>query len=318
MEVPNSAAVAGVAAPGERSAFTRVEADRRVTMYLADRDVPEVVHRRLPLGRENRRSCPSYVRMASREPMKQDRKDRLDHGVPRNFFVYVALVLTAGFLCFSLLGYVAGYSDLSDGMKADARLFLKDICFALGTACVVSLVFGVLLELPVTSDFVARKLSDLIFGDEYLRRIRPSLPDLKKRIDRVLLGEEELASQHGLYNFMENRLEALYKSSVRRNMSSEIRCIEQESQLLWKHKTSYTYVHNRLDTIKAVIMSQRSLDIRKEWLPRNTEASVEAFNKIVSRLKVQIGPYEYESSDRPPHPQKDKQIDRRDAGKFDS
>ena len=234
-------------------------------------------------------------------PMRRERIDQTNARDPRSFFVYAVLLLIISFVALSLLGYMFGYSTLTNGMKDEARLFVKDILFAIATACIVSLIFGLLLELRATSDFIVRKLSDLIFGDEYLIQSRYSLPDLKKRIDRVLFGEAELASQHSLYNFMENRLEALYRASVRRNMSSEIRCIEQpnDDRLLWKRKTSYVYVRNRLDTNEAVIQSRRSMDIPTEWLPKDNATDDEkgvAFNKIVALLNVRVGIDEYEST----------------------
>src|SRR5438105_2577257 len=117
-----------------------------------------------------------------------------------------------------------------------------------------------MLLLPQTSDYVAEKLSDLMFGDKYLRRIANSLPIFRRRIDRVLFGEAEVASHQSLYNFMEGRLQTLYRASFRRNMNVEMRCTEEpDNFFLWRQKTSYTYVRNPLDPNPSVIKSKRTL-----------------------------------------------------------
>jgi hypothetical protein len=219
----------------------------------------------------------------------------------RHFFGYVAALLVALFILFCAVGYIIGYSPLFENLiHAEARLFIKDVLFAIGTACLISLLFGLLLELPETSDFVAKKLSDLIFGEEYLRRIAPSLPLVRRQIDRVLFGEAELASRYSLYNFMEDRLQDLYRVSFRRNFSAEFRCtLEKDDLLLWTRRTNYTYVRNRLDPSEAVIPSLSSLDIPAAWLPKTNEKKdqAEAFNRIVRRLAVKVGSCQYERSD---------------------
>jgi hypothetical protein len=168
--------------------------------------------------------------------------------------------------------------------------FFKEVSFAIATAFLVSWGFSVILDIPHVTHFITQKLADLLHGDRYLRSIEPSLPEIRRRIDRVLYGEATLAHPGTFYNFINDDVQILYQSSFRRNFTVQIQCSRlANGQARWQETTTYIYVRNRLDK------HPTPLRHRIERVLTDAELAVARkdldvfFESYVNRLRLTIG-----------------------------
>jgi hypothetical protein len=230
-------------------------------------------------------NAPGNPMRASRETT--DQRETKD-GARRSADVGAWSLLVAGCLLIAL-AYVVGYGWHPEQLRS----FLKDFLFAVATAVLVTWGLTRLMEIPHVADYVAGKLADIMFGEKYLTSIRSSLPDIRKRIDRVVYGEAALGYPWSLYNFVNEKVHEFYKASFRRNFTVEIECRRDDNDprlMRWREKTSYIYIRNREDKkVPAVRLFHKAYF---GPILRKTDATDERrklFNEMVTRLEVRVG-----------------------------
>lgn len=187
------------------------------------------------------------------------------------------------------LAYIVGYG----WEREHLGMFVKDFFFAVATAVFVTWGLTRLMEIPHVADYVAGKLADLMFGEKYLASIRSSLPEIRKRIDRVVYGEAALGYPWSLYNFVNEKVHEFYKASFRRNFTVDIECRRdsQDPRLMhWRERTSYIYIRNKEDDKVATVRLFQKIFLG-DIFPKTTSAEEKQklFNQIVRRLEVRVG-----------------------------
>jgi len=202
------------------------------------------------------------------------------------------LLLMAFFLF--AIAYIVGFGF----QGKELHLYFKDLFFAIGIAFLVTWGFTRLIEVPHVANYVAEKLADLMFGEQYLTSIKSSLPELRKRIDRVLYGEAALGYPWSLYNFVNNQVHEFYSSSFRRNFTVEITCKRtNQDETSWREKTTYLYVRNRRDTKPPIIKIYHKADMIEE-VPSDAseEDRKSVFNSRVTNLELRVGPFAFNAA----------------------
>lgn len=186
----------------------------------------------------------------------QDRPPDEDETTQKRSLSLALWYLPVAALFFFTLAYILG------SHTTEPAAFFREVLFAIGTAFLISWGFSALLDIPHVSNSVVACVADLLLGEEFLRRKRTLLPDLRRRIDRVVYGEAQLVHPGSLYNAVNDQLEEIFKSSYRRNFTVEIVCSEEGTdKIRWMETTRYIYVRNPADQQPMVIgiESERAL-----------------------------------------------------------
>jgi len=193
---------------------------------------------------------------SSDKAVPQDQKPDEDEATDKGSVSLALWYLPVSAVFFFAIAYILGTH------RSEEAVFFKEVLFAIGTAFLVSWGFSALLDIPHVSNSVIACVADLLLGEEFLRRKRMLLPDLRRRIDRVVYGEAQLVHPGSLYNAVNDQLEELFKSSYRRNFTVEIVCTEAGiDKVHWLETTRYIYVRNPVDPQPMVISieSERAL-----------------------------------------------------------
>jgi hypothetical protein len=201
-------------------------------------------------------------------------------------------------LFFLAIAFICGYTNaLAHYVDKNVRDFLKDVALATATALGVSWGFTRLLEVPHVTRVIVTMLRDLVFGEQYLRSVgNQSLEDFRRRIDKVLYGDEAVGYRWSLYNFLEHRIHPLYGAPYRRRFNTRVECrVRDDDWFHWKQVTTYIYVHNG-SSGDGVVRFSRTAPVHESMKDKAAaNASAEVFNTLIESVSVSMGEVTYSS-----------------------
>jgi hypothetical protein len=163
----------------------------------------------------------------------------------QNVLLYVFLFLLAAIVCFLLTMVVS-----------EERKEVIDLLMLLSGSFLTTSIFSILLGFTQFTDYVTKRLRDVVVEKRYIRGLPPALKqELREIIDIDIFGEAAIREKGSLYEFVNNRMNFLYNSHYRTDFRDMYHMHKTETPGYWKsvNRTTYQMCFNK-DSVEKLIV----------------------------------------------------------------